>query len=95
MRRSSAGTRASRAATWPGRPRTTSFETPEEETEKFHRRLLPVGASDWPRGAAIAELFCGRGNGLRALAALGFTDLRGVDLSEELLASYDGPRAAT
>lgn len=67
------------------------FETPEEETEKFRRRLLSVGASDWPRDAAIAELFCGRGNGLRALAALGFTDLCGVDLSEELLASYDGP----
>lgn len=39
----------------------------------------------------IADLFCGRGNGLRALSSLGFESLSGVDLSEELLASYDGP----
>jgi SAM-dependent methyltransferase len=67
------------------------FESPEEETEKFRRRLIAVGAQRWPRDTEIAELFCGRGNGLKALASLGFESLSGVDLSEELLASYDGP----
>ncbi len=66
------------------------FESPEEETEKFRRRLIGVGAQRWPRDAEIAELFCGRGNGLKALASLGFESLSGVDLSEELLASYEG-----
>ena len=67
------------------------FESPEEETEKFRRRLIAVGAQRWPRDAEIAELFCGRGSGLKALASLGFESLRGVDLSEDLLASYEGP----
>ncbi|NOT31629.1 MAG: class I SAM-dependent methyltransferase [Planctomycetes bacterium] len=67
------------------------FESPAQETEKFRRRLLAVGARNWPRESDIAELFCGRGNGLRALASLGFERLSGVDLSEELLASYTGP----
>jgi SAM-dependent methyltransferase len=67
------------------------FESPEEETAKFRRRLIAVGAQRWPRDAEIAELFCGRGNGLKALASLGFESLSGVDLSEELLASYEGP----
>ena len=52
---------------------------------------MAVGAQRWPRDAQIAELFCGRGNGLKALASLGFESLSGVDLSEELLASYEGP----
>lgn len=67
------------------------FESPAQETEKFRRRLLAVGARRWPRASEIAELFCGRGNGLSALASLGFERLSGVDLSEELLASYTGP----
>ena len=57
------------------------FETPQEEVRKFISRLNRIGASQWPRDARIAELFCGRGNGLRALATLGFTNLEGVDLS--------------
>jgi ubiquinone/menaquinone biosynthesis C-methylase UbiE len=38
----------------------------------------------------VVELFCGRGNGLAALARLGFTRLEGVDLSPSLLAQYRG-----
>jgi ubiquinone/menaquinone biosynthesis C-methylase UbiE len=66
------------------------FETPEEEIRKFVRRLEKLGADQWPRHAAIAELFCGRGNGLRALECLGFTNLAGVDLSPVLLEQYRG-----
>ena len=62
------------------------FETPAEEIAKFTSRLKQLGAGDWPRDAAITELFCGRGNGLRALARLGFTRVEGVDLSPRLLA---------
>src|SRR6059036_2070295 len=66
------------------------FETPQEEVRKFISRLNRIGASQWPRDARIAELFCGRGNGLRALATLGFTNLEGVDLSAALVAQYSG-----
>ena len=67
------------------------FETPDEEIRKFRRRLLRLGAKEWPRDARILELCCGRGNGLRALTSLGFTSLMGVDLSAELMSEYDGP----
>lgn len=67
------------------------FETPEEEVRKFLSRLRRAGAPSWPRSARVAELFCGRGNGLVALERLGFTALVGVDLSEELLRDYQGP----
>jgi ubiquinone/menaquinone biosynthesis C-methylase UbiE len=67
------------------------FETPEQEIQKFASRLLKLGASDWPRDSEIVELFCGRGNGLRALQSLGFTRLEGVDLSPRLVAEYQGP----
>lgn len=60
------------------------FETPEEELLKFESRLRALGVADWPKELRVAELFCGRGNGLRALAGLGFTELYGVDLSERL-----------
>ncbi len=66
------------------------FETPEQEIRKFMRRLDSAGAASWPRDARIVELFCGRGNGLRALERFGFTRLEGVDLSETLLAQYTG-----
>jgi SAM-dependent methyltransferase len=66
------------------------FETPEEEIRKFIRRLNRLGASQWPLDADIAELFCGRGNGLIALQRLGFTHLEGVDLSPGLIAQYKG-----
>jgi len=67
------------------------FETPDQEIAKFISRLLAAGASDWPRHSRIAELFCGRGNGLHALHRLGFTDIEGLDRSAELVADYRGP----
>ena len=67
------------------------FETPAAEVRKFTRRLRRLGAAAWPRDAEIAELFCGRGNGLVALDRLGFGRLTGVDRSPALLADYDGP----
>lgn len=67
------------------------FESPEEEIRKFQRRLVSLGANDWPRDSRILELCCGRGNGIEALRSLGFTALSGVDLSESLLETYGGP----
>jgi ubiquinone/menaquinone biosynthesis C-methylase UbiE len=61
------------------------FESAEEETAKFTERVIKLGAQGWPRDAHIAEIFCGRGNGLRALGQLGFHRLEGVDLSPRLL----------
>ena len=46
------------------------FETPEQEIQKFLKRLRKLGAGEWPSGAKIVELFCGRGNGLHALERL-------------------------
>jgi SAM-dependent methyltransferase len=66
------------------------FETPEEEIRKFTERLRRLGASEWPRDTNVVELFCGRGNGLHALARLGFWNIEGVDLSPRLLAEYTG-----
>lgn len=66
------------------------FETPEEEIQKFTERFIRLGASRWPRDWHLVELFCGRGNGLHALARLGFQNLEGVDLSPRLLAGYKG-----
>lgn len=66
------------------------FETPEEEIRKFTRRLRRLGADLWPRESSVLEIFCGRGNGLVALERLGFTRLRGVDLSPRLVGLYRG-----
>ena len=67
------------------------FETPEEEIQKFIGRLNKLGQAVWDRDAAVVDIFCGRGNGLKALESLGFTNLAGVDISAELLARYEGP----
>ena len=67
------------------------FESPSDEIRKFRGRLIAAGADRWPRESEILEICCGRGNGLKALSSLGFTSLRGVDLSEELRLAYDGP----
>lgn len=67
------------------------FETPQQEQAKFRARLTRLGANGWSRQARIVELFCGRGGGLHALAAMGFVNLEGVDLSGNLLAAYQGP----
>jgi SAM-dependent methyltransferase len=66
------------------------FETPAQEVRKFVRRLRKLGADGWPREARIVELFCGRGNGLRALDQLGFSRVFGLDLSPTLLAHSRG-----
>ncbi len=66
------------------------FETSEQEIRKFRRRLIKLGAKNWSREAAVVELFCGRGNGLQALAQLGFRQLEGIDLSPRLVAEYSG-----
>jgi ubiquinone/menaquinone biosynthesis C-methylase UbiE len=67
------------------------FESPDQEIEKFIRRLIAMGASSWERDCEIVELFCGRGNGLVALCRLGFSQVEGVDLSPSLLSQYNGP----
>jgi ubiquinone/menaquinone biosynthesis C-methylase UbiE len=68
------------------------FETPEQEIEKFMRRRLHwAGSDEWPKDAAIIELFCGRGNGLHALTKLGFSNVEGADLSASLISQYSGP----
>src|SRR5260370_21658456 len=66
------------------------FETPEEEIRKFTERLRRLGASKWPRETNVVELFCGRGNGLHALARLGFRNIKRVYLSPRFLAEYGG-----
>ena len=64
------------------------FETPEQEIRKFLARLHHLGATKWPKDAAVLELFCGRGSGLVALDRLGFTRVRGIDLSPRLLSLH-------
>jgi SAM-dependent methyltransferase len=66
------------------------FETPEEEIEKFLRRLRGFGVERWSRDLAIVELFCGRGGGLEAWHRLGYFNLEGVDISAGLLHRYQG-----
>jgi ubiquinone/menaquinone biosynthesis C-methylase UbiE len=67
------------------------FETPEQEIQKFIRRLTRFGFEGLPKSSRIAEIFCGRGNGLVALERMGFDTLEGVDLSDSLLEQYHGP----
>lgn len=66
------------------------FETPEHEIRKFLGRLRRLGASAWPIDTRVVELFCGRGNGLRAWEQLGFYNIEGVDLSPRLIGQYAG-----
>lgn len=66
------------------------YQTPEQEIRKFLRRLRWMGADRWERSRRVVELFCGRGNGLRAWEQLGYTRLEGIDLSPTLLADYAG-----
>ena len=67
------------------------FETPRQERAKFRSRLRLMGAETWEKDLRVVELFCGRGNGLHALAEMGFANVEGVDLSGPLLAAYAGP----
>jgi len=66
------------------------FETPEEEREKFRRRLRSMGVDKMPKSLRVADLFCGRGNNLTVLEEMGFTDVTGVDLSPNLLMEFKG-----
>ena len=68
----------------------TRFETNDQEIKKFVYRLNKLGQSRWRRDARTVDIFCGRGNGLKALEKLGFTNLEGVDISSELLSKYIG-----
>jgi SAM-dependent methyltransferase len=61
------------------------FESPEEERSKFRRRFRQLGLDKLDRNLRVVDLFCGRGNGLRALQEMGFQNLTGVDLSPSLL----------
>jgi ubiquinone/menaquinone biosynthesis C-methylase UbiE len=66
------------------------FETQDQEIAKFLRRFRELGVEKMNRQMVFVELFCGRGNGLRALESLGFQNIHGVDLSESLLKQYRG-----
>lgn len=67
------------------------FESEAEEIAKFRRRFRLMGVDQWPRDAAVVNLFCGTGRELKCLTSMGFTNLEGVDLSRSLLEAYDGP----
>ncbi len=66
------------------------FQSPDQEVEKFVRRLRRLGVDRWDRELRVGELFCGRGNGLAAWLGLGFEHVEGLDRSEPLLARYRG-----
>lgn len=66
------------------------FETPEQEIEKFLKRLRAFRLHELPKETRAVELFCGRGGGLIALQRIGMTNIEGVDLSETLLQQYRG-----
>ena len=60
------------------------FESPEQEIAKFIGRLKRFGFESLSPQLRIAEIFCGRGNGLVALERMGFRKVEGVDLSDSL-----------
>lgn len=66
------------------------FETDEQEIQKFIKRYKQLNYTEWSKESKIAELFCGKGNSLLALEQLGFSNLIGIDLSENLLKQYKG-----
>lgn len=66
------------------------FETPEQECQKFLKRLQQLGVDRWDKNLQVVELFCGQGTGLHALHQLGFHAVEGVDLSPHLLKQYRG-----
>ena len=68
-----------------------AFQTPEEELAKILRRFRTLGAHTWDRRLTIADICSGRGAGLRAWHALGFTDVVGVDVSMALARTHQGP----
>ncbi|QDT43919.1 Demethylmenaquinone methyltransferase [Gimesia alba] len=66
------------------------FETPEQECQKFLKRLQKLGVDQWDKDLKVVELFCGQGTGLDVLHQLGFHSVEGVDLSPHLLKQYQG-----
>lgn len=66
------------------------FETPEQEVNKFISRFNEMGQKNWSRDLEILDIFSGRCNGIRALEALGFKNIEGVDISPNLLSKYSG-----
>lgn len=66
------------------------FETPEQEVNKFISRFKEMGQKNWSRDLDILDIFSGRCNGIRALEALGFNNIEGVDISPNLLSKYSG-----
>ena len=66
------------------------FENTQQERRKFIKRLKQLGVEQWDKKLRIVELFCGRGNGLFAWESLGFNNIEGLDLSEELVRNYTG-----
>jgi len=52
-----AGVKPTQAMTW--EEAYLRFETPDQEIRKFQKRLVGLGARNWPRDARIAELFVG------------------------------------
>jgi SAM-dependent methyltransferase len=66
------------------------FETKEEEITKFISRYKKVGLFGKNKNLKIAELFCGKGNSLLALEKVGFKDIIGIDISQNLLNRYEG-----
>jgi ubiquinone/menaquinone biosynthesis C-methylase UbiE len=69
-----------------------AFETPEQELRKFIVRLRRIGAARWDRRSRILEVCSGRGTGLLAWQALGFTDVVGIDNSLALVTSQRAGR---
>jgi ubiquinone/menaquinone biosynthesis C-methylase UbiE len=67
------------------------FKTPVEGVRKFQKRLARLGAQTWPRESRVVDLFCGSGNGMRALHNLGFDRIEGIDISPRLANRYRGP----
>lgn len=61
------------------------FESPAEEKRKFRERFLRMGCERLDRSLKVVDLFCRRGNALRVLRDIGFTNLAGVGLSPSLL----------
>jgi len=68
-----------------------AFETPEEELRKFIGRLRSIGADHWDRRSRVLEVCSGRGTGLRAWHALGFSRVLGLDYSPALVFSSTEP----
>ena len=67
-----------------------AFETPDEELRKFTDRLRSIGAAQWDRRSRILEVCSGRGSGIHAWHALGFTNVLGVDFSYALVRAHQG-----